>query len=81
MGAFFNYGIVHALLASMTTKTTSITNKQWSNVESIGFSPAWLITKLMNFISINVPVGYQDETGFHTGVKSAQKATKWPTPW
>jgi len=76
-----NNGITHALLRGMTIKTTSILNKQRSQAESFGFSPAGLIARLMNAISINVPVGYQDETGFHTGVKSAPKASKWPTAW
>jgi hypothetical protein len=26
-----------------------------------------------------VPVGYQDESGFHTGVKRSSDAAKWPT--
>jgi len=26
-------------------------------------------------------VGYQDETGFHTGVKANEKEIKWPTTW
>jgi hypothetical protein len=26
-----------------------------------------------------VPVGYQDETGFHTGVKRSSDSGKWPT--
>jgi hypothetical protein len=28
-----------------------------------------------------VPVGYQDETGFHLGVKSAVKEAGWPSFW
>lgn len=32
-------------------------------------------------MSINVPTGYQDETGFHVGVEPAAKEVKWPPVW
>jgi hypothetical protein len=37
------------------------------------------MAKLRNMVKLNVPVGYQDETGFHYGVKTADKAAKWPS--
>lgn len=48
---------------------------------STGFSLAGMIAKLRRAVSIEIPVGYQDETGFHTGVKSAAEEAKWPTAW
>jgi len=47
----------------------------------IGFSFTGLIAKLRHAVSIEIPVGYQDENGFHAGVKSATKEAKWPTAW
>jgi hypothetical protein len=44
----------------------------------IGDSPAQagangIVAKLRKAISIKIPIGYQDETGFHKGVKPADK--------
>jgi hypothetical protein len=32
-----------------------------------------IIAKLRKAIRIEIPIGYQDETGFHKGVKPAEK--------
>jgi hypothetical protein len=40
-----------------------------------------IVAKLRNAIRIEIPVGYQDETGFHLGVKPAEKEIKWPSVW
>jgi hypothetical protein len=37
-----------------------------------------IATKLRKAIRIEVPIGYQDETGFHMGVAPAEKEIKWP---
>jgi hypothetical protein len=37
-----------------------------------------IVAKLRKAIRIEIPVGYQDETGFHIGIKSAEKEVKWP---
>jgi hypothetical protein len=37
-----------------------------------------VVTKLRKAIRIEIPIGYQDETGFHMGVKPAEKEVKWP---
>jgi hypothetical protein len=65
----------------MTYKHTATIHKPWLHTGSMGFSFAGMIAKLRNAISIEIPVGYQDETGFHTGVKSATKEIKWPATW
>ena len=36
------------------------------------------IAKVRPSFKIQVPQGYQDETGFHYGVKPAQKQIAWP---
>ena len=63
----------------MTYKQAILTDKPWSHTGNFGFSPAGIIAKLRNMVKIEVPVGYQDETGFHYGVKSADKEAKWPS--
>jgi hypothetical protein len=37
-----------------------------------------IVAKLREAIRIEIPIGYQDETGFHMGVKPAEKEIKWP---
>ena len=40
-----------------------------------------IVAKVRNAVRIDIPIGYQDETGFHTGVKPAGKNTQWPPVW
>jgi hypothetical protein len=47
----------------------------------VGFPIQGLMAKLMNVVKMSVPVGYQDENGFHTGVKRAENEAKWPATW
>jgi hypothetical protein len=47
----------------------------------VGFPLSGIVAKLRNAIKMNIPVGYQDENGFHTGVKRAEKEDKWPSVW
>lgn len=56
-------------------------NKTWFHTGIAGFSPTGLIARLKNAIKLDVPVGYQDETGFHIGVKADEKEINWPTTW
>jgi hypothetical protein len=65
----------------MTYKNTMTANKDWFHSGTSGFSPAGIIARLMNAVKFEVPTGYQDETGFHTGVKTDDKEIKWPTTW
>jgi hypothetical protein len=45
---------------------------------SFAFHLHEIAAKLRKAIRIEVPIGYQDETGFHTGVAPAEKEIKWP---
>lgn len=65
----------------MTYKQTMALNKSWFQAGISGFSPAALCARLKNAVKIEIPVGYQDETGFHSGVKPAAKELQWPTAW
>ena len=56
-------------------------NKAWFQASVSGFSPAGIIARLKNAVKFEIPTGYQDETGFHAGVKTAEKEIKWPTTW
>lgn len=40
-----------------------------------------IVTKVKNAVRIEIPVGYQDETGFHMGVKPPEKEIQWPPIW
>jgi hypothetical protein len=65
----------------MTYKHTVAVNKAWFHAGTFGFSPAGFIARLKNAVRIEIPTGYQDETGFHTGVKTEEKEIKWPATW
>ncbi|HUC85053.1 MAG TPA: hypothetical protein VL970_07670 [Candidatus Acidoferrales bacterium] len=65
----------------MTYKQTMTINKAWFQSGISGFSPAAIIARLKNAVKIEIPVGYQDETGFHQGVKAEEQEIKWPATW
>ena len=52
-------------------------------LEKMGDSPAQagvsgIVAKLRKAIRIEISIGYQDETGFHIGIKPAEKEVKCP---
>ena len=57
----------------MTYKNTMTITKPWPTVGHSGFSFSAIIAKLKNAVKIEIPVGYQDEAGFHYGVETAKK--------
>lgn len=65
----------------MTYKNTMTVGKGWFHTGSTGFSAAGILARLKNAVKFEIPTGYQDESGFHTGVKAAEKQIKWPTTW
>jgi hypothetical protein len=56
-----------------------VIHKTWPQGEASSFSLAGVITRLCNAIKIEIPVGYQDESGFHCGTEPASKKIKWPS--
>ena len=60
----------------MTYKPAIMSHKTWEHTGSLGFSATGLIAKLRSMVKLEIPVGYQDESGFHYGAKSATKPGK-----
>jgi hypothetical protein len=56
-------------------------NKAWVQAGSSGFSVAGLFARLKSAVKFEIPTGYQDETGFHMGVKAEEDKIKWPATW
>ena len=50
--------------------------RPWPQVNSFGAHLYDIVAKLKQVVQI--PTGYQDETGFHSGVESAEKEIQWP---
>ena len=65
----------------MTYKNTMAMNKSWFHAGIAGLLPAGLVARLKNSVKYEIPTGYQDETGFHYGVKPAEREIKWPATW
>ena len=40
-----------------------------------------MLAKLRDAFRFEVPVGYQDESGFHMGTKPASSEQSWPEVW
>jgi hypothetical protein len=40
-----------------------------------------MITRLRDAFEFEMPIGYQDETGFHTGVQPPKERPSWPPFW
>jgi hypothetical protein len=56
-------------------------HKPMPEIASFGLIFHGIVAKLRNAVRIDIPIGYQDETGFHMGVKPAQKEVQWPPVW
>jgi len=65
----------------MMHKHTITINKPWPTAASTGLHLQGIIARLKNAVRINIPTAYQDENGFHLGVKSAGKDSQWPPAW
>jgi hypothetical protein len=65
----------------MMHKHTATLHKPMPEMASLGLMFHGIVAKLRNAVRIDIPVGYQDETGFHYGVKQAQNGIKWPQVW
>jgi hypothetical protein len=56
-------------------------NKTRFHIGSSSYSPTALVVRLMDALKWEVPLGYEDETGFHLGVMPEEKEVKWPPTW
>jgi hypothetical protein len=65
----------------MMHKHSIAIHKPWPNAAVTGTLFHGIVAKLRNAIRIEIPTGYQDETGFHRGVKPVEKEVKWPSVW
>jgi hypothetical protein len=65
----------------MMHKHTITLHKPWPHAGSFGLHLHEIVAKLRKAVKIEIPTGYQDETGFHMGVKPAEKDIKWPSVW
>jgi hypothetical protein len=65
----------------MMHKHTATVQKPMPEMASFGLMFNGAVAKLRNAVRIDIPVGYQDETGFHMGVKPAKKSVQWPPVW
>jgi len=62
----------------MIQKHSTMIDRSWPHMVSVGLHLNEITAKLRKAIRIEVPIGYQDETGFHMGVAPAEKDIKWP---
>jgi hypothetical protein len=42
---------------------------------------AAIVAKTMAKLKVEVPIGYQDENGFHVGTGRAESRVNWPPFW
>lgn len=70
-----------SLVKRMMQKHAMTIHKPWPQTGSFGGQLHDIVAKLRNAIKFEVPTGYQDETGFHLGVKPAEKQVQWPPVW
>ena len=64
----------------MTYKESAMSHKTFA-YSGVGFPLEGMLAKLRNALKASVPAGYQDESGFHLGVKPPEQEPKWPTTW
>jgi hypothetical protein len=65
------------ILSIMHKQHTIELFKPWPHVNSFRLHLHEIIAKLRK--AMEIPIGYQDETGFHVGDEPAEKEVKRPT--
>lgn len=66
---------------SILHKSAAAMHEPLSNAASSGWTSRGIIAKVRRAVRIEIPTGYQDETGFHKGIKPVEKEIKWPPVW
>jgi hypothetical protein len=56
-------------------------HKTYFHIIGIMLPLAALVAAVMNKIKVEVPVGYQDENGFHVGNGREERNFSWPPFW
>jgi hypothetical protein len=75
-------GLASSMLEwKMMHKSASTTHGPTPETASPGSMFRGVVTRLRIAVKLDIPVGYQDETGFHLGVKPAEYEIKWPPVW
>ena len=62
----------------MHTHTVTL-HKPLPDTATFGAMFHGIIAKLRNAVRFDIPIGYQDGTGFHMGVRPPDKEIKWPS--
>jgi len=62
-------------------KHSATLQKSWPSTVPAGMNFSGLVSKFKSALKFEIPTGYQDENGFHYGVKPAGKRVKWPPVW
>jgi hypothetical protein len=62
-------------------KHTASIHPPLADLTAFGLTFDRMIAKVRCLVRIEIPTGYQDETGFQLGVKPAEKEIKWPPVW
>jgi hypothetical protein len=65
----------------MMHKQSVVLDKPWLASTAMGLHLSGIFARLRNAVRVQIPTGYQDETGFHTGVKVAREGIQWPSVW
>jgi hypothetical protein len=61
----------------MVNKQNTVTmQKPWFHIVSSGANLHQIIAKLR--YAMEIPLGYEDETGFHFGAEPDEKKSQWP---
>jgi hypothetical protein len=63
------------------THGQAVTQKTWLPTGVLTEPVARIFSRLRDLVKWQIPVGYQDETGFHPGVQPAEKKSNWPPLW
>ncbi len=56
-------------------------DKAWEHTGVPAIPFAGFFAKLKSAVKFNIPVGYQDESGFHLGVQPDRQQVQWPATW
>jgi hypothetical protein len=62
-------------------RSTAITQEPLPERSAVSPMFRLIVARMRKAVRIEIPIGYQDETGFHYGVKPAEKEVKWPPVW